>query len=125
LQYNEFDAEAMGLLGTAILEQDEGDEIALSFCRKSVELVPDNPMLRFRLAEAQLKNEMYKEVLRTLNHCNGKLIEKGSVHLLKVQTYIGLGQTAQAKKWAREVLFKYPLSSSYYKQAEELYRTLE
>ncbi|WP_163340916.1 lipopolysaccharide assembly protein LapB [Desulfopila sp. IMCC35008] len=125
LQHNEFDAEAMGLLGTAISDQGEGDDIALSLAKKSVELSPDNPVLRFRLAEVQLKSGMYREVLRTLNHCNGKMIEKGSVHLLKVQTYIGLGQTVKAKKWAQEVLFKYPLSSSYYKEAEELYRTLQ
>ena len=42
LQYNEFDADSMGLLGLVYSENGEGDDIALSLCQKSVELDPDN-----------------------------------------------------------------------------------
>lgn len=124
LQYNEYDGEAMGLLGSAILKLEEGDDIALSLCLKSVELCPDNPALRFRLAEAQLKVGEFREVLRSLKYCNGKAVDKGAVHLLKARTYIALQQTKKAKQWAMEVLHKYPLNSEYYREAEELYRTI-
>ena len=124
LQHNEFDAEAMGLLGSAVLRKKEGDEIALALCHKSVELAPDKPMLHFRLAEARLHNGQYREVLRSLNHCNTKSVDRGAVHLLKARTYAALDNVVQARRWSREVLQRYPSGNPYYEEAEKLYQTL-
>lgn len=124
LQHNEFDGEAMALLGSVIMEQGEGDEIALSLCRKGVELCPDNPLLWYRLAEVQLQNTLHRETLHSLKHCNTKTIEKGSVHLLKARTYLAMGQKNSARRWVKEVLHNYPLGSEHYREAETLHKRI-
>ena len=47
LRFDEMDDRAMSLLGRIYLEEGEGDQIALSLCRKSVDLEPSN--LRYML----------------------------------------------------------------------------
>jgi len=42
LQVDQFDAKAMGLLGRIYFEENQGVDIALSLCRKSMQLDPDN-----------------------------------------------------------------------------------
>lgn len=125
LQYNELDAEAMSLLGTAIIDQQEGDDIGLSLCLKGVELAPENPLLHLRLAKAEMQNGRFREVLRSLRRCNVKRIDKGEVHLLKAEAYAGLKQSAKAKQWAEQVLLQHPSDTQYYKRAEKLYKAIE
>ncbi len=125
LRVNEFDSDAMSLLGMAILKQNEGDDIALSLCAKSVELSPDQPRLYFRLAAAQMKNGLGKEALTSLTHCNGKAIEKGDVHLLKAQAYLLLKQPKKAKHWVDEVMSSYPKRTDLYKNAKRLLNDCE
>ncbi|RUM47506.1 MAG: hypothetical protein DSY80_00865, partial [Desulfocapsa sp.] len=50
---DEYDAEVLGLLGEIYLQESEGDDIALRFCEKAVELSPDSLDLKIRLAKAQ------------------------------------------------------------------------
>jgi len=42
LQVDQFDAKAMGLLGKIYFEENQGVDVALSLCRKSMQLDPDN-----------------------------------------------------------------------------------
>lgn len=54
MRYDEYDAEVLGLLGEIYLQENEGDDIALRFCEKAVELNPDSLHLKIRLAKAQI-----------------------------------------------------------------------
>ena len=53
MRYDEYDAEVLSLLGEIYLQENEGDDIALRFCEKAVELNPDALHLKIRLAKAQ------------------------------------------------------------------------
>lgn len=55
MRYDEYDAEVLGLLGEIYLQENEGDDIALRFCEKAVELNPDSLHLKIRLAKAQIQ----------------------------------------------------------------------
>jgi tetratricopeptide (TPR) repeat protein len=55
MRYDEYDAEVLGLLGEIYLQENEGDDIALRFCEKAVELSPDSLSLKIRLAKAQMQ----------------------------------------------------------------------
>ncbi len=54
MRYDEYDAEVLGLLGEIYLEENEGDDSALRFCEKAVELNPDSLQLKIRLAKSQI-----------------------------------------------------------------------
>lgn len=51
LQVDQFDAKAMGLLGKIYFEEKQGVDIALSLCRKSTQLDPDDDLNRIYYAE--------------------------------------------------------------------------
>lgn len=69
LRYDEYDAEVLGLLGELYLKENEGDDIALRFCEKAVELNPDSPGLKIRLATAQVQCGDFSRALQTLQPC--------------------------------------------------------
>jgi tetratricopeptide (TPR) repeat protein len=104
LQFDEFDAEVMGLLGEIYLEQGEGDEIALSLCEKSVELDTDNLFLRLRLAKTQMACRDYVSARRNLKLC----LRNRKTHI-EAQLQSGLlclkqGQIKQAATWFTRIL---------------------
>lgn len=104
LQHNGNDHEALSLLGITILEEREGNDIALSLCRKSVELAPDNPILRLRLAEVQLSIGNPGEALESLKRCRGGRVDRRRVQLLKAQVYTEIKQLGKARYWAKKVM---------------------
>ena len=63
---NPGDHQAMSLLGELIMRLDEGDDIALALCKKSVELAPSSPLNRLRLAEAEYR---LGDLPAALAHC--------------------------------------------------------
>ncbi|SHO51686.1 tetratricopeptide repeat protein [Desulfopila aestuarii] len=103
LQQNAFDHDALSLLGSAIWQAHEGDDIALSLCRKSVDLAPDNPILRFRLARIQQHLGQYAEALESLANCRGRSVDQTEVQLLKASVYMKLNRPDRARFWARKV----------------------
>jgi tetratricopeptide (TPR) repeat protein len=105
LAANPGDHEAMSLLGELIMRSHEGDEIALSLCRKSVELMPYSPLYRLRLAEAEYH---IGDLPSALAHCPrpGRLkagqrakSERRIVSLL-ADIYRQMGETKKAAYWA-------------------------
>ena len=99
MRYDEYDAEVLSLLGEMYLRENEGDDIALRFCEKAVELNPEGLNLQLRLATAQIHCGDFTRGGRTLKPClrNRKLrpaalVQKGLLAL-------GQGKTKVAEKW--------------------------
>ncbi len=69
MRYDEYDAEVLGLLGELYLRENEGDDIALRFCEKSVELSPDSFNLKIRLSRAQIHCGDFQSAIKNLRPC--------------------------------------------------------
>ena len=104
LQFDQFDAEAMGLLGEIYLEQGEGDEIALSLCEKSVELDPRNLKLRIGLAKTQTACRKYIAARHNLRVCLKNKETKADAQLQNGLICLKEGQTKKAATWFTRVL---------------------
>jgi tetratricopeptide (TPR) repeat protein len=104
LQFDEFDAEALGLLGELYLEQGEGNEIALSLCEKSVELSPHNLQLRLRLAKVQTACRQYTAAQHTLRACVRNRETRADAQLQNGLICQELGRTKTARSWFSKVL---------------------
>lgn len=104
LQFNEFDDRAMNLLGMIYFEAGEGDEIALSLCRKSVELEPTHLVYRVNLAEVQLRCKMIREARENLYRCLRNRKVTGQARLLLGQSYSREGKIAKARVWLEKAL---------------------
>ena len=99
MRHDEYDAEVLGLLGEIYLRENEGDDIALRFCEKSVELSPDSFSLKLRLARVQIHCGDFQAALKNLQPClrNRKLrpealLQRGILSLEQ-------GDLPAAKKW--------------------------
>lgn len=120
LQQNAFDQDVLSLLGVATWEAREGDEIALAFCQKSVDLAPDNPLLRFRLARLQQDLGQYTESLENLTKCRGNKVDLAEVQLLKAQLYRQMKSPGKARYWARKAQKQCSVKNDVYRQAQTL-----
>lgn len=125
LRYNENDAEVISLLGIATWKAGEGDDIALSFCHKSVDLEPEDTRLRLRLAELQREMGRADEALLNLLLCNGRHGLLTEIQLAKAKTFLVLDDEKQARVWARRVLKRAETSSGLYQQAELVVKSLQ
>ncbi len=104
LRYDELDDRAMSLLGRVYLEEREGDDIALSLCRKSVELEPDNPCYMLYFAQVLLQQGLYIEARDNLHRSLKDRTCKTEAQLLMAKSYAGEGQRRRAKNWFEKVL---------------------
>jgi tetratricopeptide (TPR) repeat protein len=64
IKQNPSDAASLSALGCLFDEQQENPEIALMFCRESVQLSPDNGLFRYRLGQLYLKQNRLQEALQ-------------------------------------------------------------
>lgn len=122
---NEFDFDTLSLLGVAIWEAEEGGEIALSLCRKSVDLAPDNPKLRLRLARVLIGVGQYEEALVSLAKCRGKSIDITQVQLLKAEAYLNLNNTSRVRFWVNKVQKRTEEGSEPYCAANALLESIQ
>lgn len=104
LRFDELDDGAMNLLGRVYLEEGEGDEIALSLCRKSVELEPSNLRYMLYLAEVLLRCGFSLEARDNLHRCLKSRDCKMEAQLLLGESYAHEGQHRRAKNWFEKVL---------------------
>jgi predicted Zn-dependent protease len=119
-RHNEFDHNILSLLGTAVWQAREGDDIALSLCGKSVDLSPGDPLLRVRLARVQLHSGRYEQALANLSKCRGRSVDPDEVQLLKAAVYLKLQQTGKARYWAKRVQERCATESEPYRKAQVL-----
>jgi tetratricopeptide (TPR) repeat protein len=99
IRYDEYDAEVLGLLGEIYLQENEGDDIALRFCEKAVELNPDSLNLKIRLAKAQTHCGDLAAAGKTLQPClrNKKTRLQALQQKVILANELGNGKTAA--KW--------------------------
>ncbi len=99
MRYDEYDAEVLGLLGEMYLKENEGDDIALRFCEKAVELNPDSPALRLRLATAQIEYGDFDKGIQTLKPClRNKVTRAGALLQRGVMAY-EQGRRKESERW--------------------------
>ena len=64
IKYNPCDAASMSALGSLYDQRNVNSEIALMFCRESVELSPENSLYRYRLGRLYYRQKRFKEALK-------------------------------------------------------------
>ena len=108
LQFSEFDDRAMNLLGMVYHKEGEGDDIALSLCRKSVELEPSNLVYRLSLAEIQLHCQLVSEARENSYRCLRSKKHKAQAQLLLGKISNLEGKRKKAREWFQKVLANDP-----------------
>ncbi len=104
LRFNEFDHEALSLLGLIYLQEGEGNEIALTLCEKSVELNPADALVRLRLARVQIGCGLLSEARQNLLRCLRNKKISAETRLCLGHICQRLGRKKQAEYWFATVL---------------------
>ena len=104
LRFNEVDDRAMNLLGRIYFEEQEGDDIALSLCRKSVDLEPAKLSYKLYLAEILIRSGATGEARRYLSRCLRNKDCKNMARFLLAESYAKEGQHYRARNLYRKVL---------------------
>ncbi len=102
LQLNEFDAESLSLLGILYLELDQGREIALTLCERSVDIVPQNGQYLLRLATVQLQCGQLEQAYINLKKCLRSKINPEHVQRQMALYYQLLGNKKRAAYWQKK-----------------------
>ena len=124
LQYNEFDAESMGLLGLCYLLQKQGNDIALSLCEKSVEFAPENGTLQIYLARAQIACKLHDDAKVTLKKCLRRKATRSEAQLLSCLNFMEQGKLQRARYWFGKLSVNEISDSSLSKQVQRLHEEL-
>jgi len=119
LRFNEFDDRAMNLLGKVYFEEREGDEIALSLCRKSVEIEPANIIYRQQLARVELRCGILEEARENIRRCLRSKEHKIEAQIDMARSYTQEGQFQKAKIWYRKVLVQENVRKRFFEEANE------
>ncbi len=101
---NEFDADALSLLGDIYLLRNEGDQIALKLCAKSLEINPAPPIFHFRLAKALINGGFWEEARAALRPCLRDQKLKGMAQARMGLLYHRWGKNAAASRWLNKAL---------------------
>ncbi len=99
MRYDEYDGEVLGLLGEIYLKENEGDDIALRFCEKAVELNPDSLILQLQLAKAQLQCGDFLKCRKSLQACLRNKQTRPTALLQRGLLAYEQGQKRTAKQW--------------------------
>jgi tetratricopeptide (TPR) repeat protein len=132
IRFDEFDADALSLLGEIYLANNEGDEIALKLCEKSVELNQMSPLLYLRLATAQIQCGYLESARENLKPClrNKALQEEAGFQMGLLSWKRGQGKRARC--WFSKTLAqtqagttRHTLAGHYLREIEtrEIYST--
>ncbi|MBT8334714.1 MAG: tetratricopeptide repeat protein [Deltaproteobacteria bacterium] len=104
LRYDEFDAEAMSLLGELYLEHGEGNEIALRLCEKSREIDNKNDLIKLRYARALVACNKYESAIERLKECVRKKSIKLEAWYELAGVYTRLKQRRKAQHYVKNLL---------------------
>jgi tetratricopeptide (TPR) repeat protein len=104
IRFDEFDADALSLLGEIYLANNEGDEIALKLCEKSVELNQMSPLLYLRLAKAQIQCGQLETARENLKPClRNKALQEEAGFQMGFLSF-RQGQRTRARSWFSKTL---------------------
>lgn len=104
IRFDEFDADALSLLGELYLANNEGDEIALKLCEKSVELNQTAPLFYLRLATAQIQCGHLETAKENLQPCLRNKTLKEAAGFQMGLLYLKQGQRKRARYWFSKTL---------------------
>jgi tetratricopeptide (TPR) repeat protein len=117
IRFDEFDADALSLLGEIYLDNNEGDQIALKLCEKSIELNPIPALFHLRLARAQIRCGHLDVARETLRRCLKDKETKGAAWLQMGLISWKQGQKTRAQHWFSKILTHAETDTNGYKQA--------
>lgn len=104
IRFDEFDADALSLLGAIYLENNEGDQIALKLCEKSVELNQASTLFYLRLAKAQIQCGYLEAARENLRPCLRDKRIAGEAKFQMGLTYWRQGQETRARHWFTKII---------------------
>jgi tetratricopeptide (TPR) repeat protein len=104
LRFDEFDDKAMHLLGRLYFLANEGDEIALSLCRKSVELMGSDAEYRLHLGIIEMRCGMLASAEKHLRFALRKKECLSEARLQLGHLAALRGETGRAKLWYKKVI---------------------
>ncbi|MBW2515949.1 MAG: tetratricopeptide repeat protein [Deltaproteobacteria bacterium] len=64
IKYNPSDAASLSAMGCLFAEQEENPEIALMFCKESIQLAPENGLFRYRLGQLYYRQNRLDDALK-------------------------------------------------------------
>ena len=117
IRFDEFDADALSLLGEIYLDNNEGDQIALKLCEKSVELNPIPALFHLRLARAQVQCGYLEAARETLRHCLRNKETKEAAGFQMGLIYWKQRQKTRARHWFSKILTHEEIGSNQHQQA--------
>lgn len=104
LSFNESDAESLSLLGELYLAGNEGDDIALRLCEKSVELEPDNVQLLLRYARGLAACGRDSDALEVLKRCARSKIIRFEAWLEMAEIYTRQKDRIRGRLYVNKIL---------------------
>ncbi|MCK9174171.1 MAG: tetratricopeptide repeat protein [Desulforhopalus sp.] len=104
LHFDRFDAAAMALLGDTYLQTGEGSDVALTLCRKSLEIEPQNWAHRIIYARALAAEGQFAEARSELADCMRSKRWRSAGRLEMAQLCLAAGEKHSAQRWFRRIL---------------------
>jgi len=120
LNANQSDAEALSLLGEIYLQTGEGDDIALKFCEKSIEIEPDNYHFRLRYARALSSCARCEEAFDVLSACFRIPSIRAAAWLEAARNFYRNKNLKEGERYAAKVIDSSAAESALKKQAKLL-----
>ncbi len=111
LHYDQFDAQALSLLGYLYLKTGEGADVACTLCRKSVELEPDNIAFLLYYAESLIACGKYDQGRSYLLRCQRNKDFCFQAWLLLGELYLLQGKKSLSRKYFGKLSGKHGLSA--------------
>jgi tetratricopeptide (TPR) repeat protein len=119
IRFDEFDADALSLLGEIYLDQNEGDLIALKLCEKSVELNPTPVRFHLHLARAQIQCGFLEAARESLRCCLSDQGAKGAAWFQMGLLCQKQGQILRARHWFTKTLHHEGSGATWHQQASK------
>lgn len=103
LQLDGYDSVSMGLLGYAYYCSGQGEEVACSLCRKSLELDPKNKEIRLYLARILLEIAQPQAARETVRPCLSVAGFSCSAQVVVCKSYLAEGNLRRARFWFQKL----------------------
>lgn len=125
LNANESDAEALSLLGEIYLITGEGNDIALKFCEKSVELEPDNSHFRLRYGRVLSGCGHYDKASYVLSQCFSVRSMRAKAWLEAASNCYLKGEKKDGDRYVKKIIDGKNISQRLKTQAKNIFKKSE
>ena len=121
---NQYDGEALSMLGTAYLQTGEGNDIALNLCKRSIELEPENGEHKIRYAHALAQSNDYEQAFEILVDCTRSRKFRISAWLESASIYLMKGDWKNSDRYLLKIFSSHEATPYFLNKAKELQTTL-